>query len=370
MTSTISARAAIVRSSGGKMSLESIDVAPPRADEVRVRMVGVGICHTDIVCRDGFPVPMPIVLGHEGSGIVESVGSSVRSVKPGDAVVLSFNACGHCHNCEHEAPAYCHQFMPLNFGGARADGSSPLSQNGSVVHGNFFGQSSFASYAIVRESNVVKVDASLPLPLLGPLGCGIQTGAGAALNSLGIGPGLSLAIFGGGAVGLSALLAAKAVDAAQVIVVEPLAARRELALSLGADAVIDPRAPDRDALTQLREVSGGGVHRALDTTGIPAVIATAADALLPNGMLGLVGVSPMEATLPVNIMSMIMRGIGIKAILEGDSQPQQFIPRLLALYQQGRFPFDKLISTFPFDQIDAAFHATESGAAIKPVLLF
>lgn len=368
MSQALPARAAIVRQPGAAMLIEPIEVAAPRADEVRVRMVGVGVCHTDLVCRDAFPVPMPIVLGHEGSGVVESVGSAVTDLKPGDHVVLSFNACGGCHNCAHDAPAYCHQFMPLNFGGLRADGSSPLSQSGALVHGNFFGQSSFSSYAIANVANTVKVDADLPLELLGPLGCGIQTGAGAALNSLGIGPGISFAIFGGGAVGLSALLAAKAVQASRVIVVEPNAARRALALKLGADQVIDPIATP-DVLAAIR-AQDGGVHRALDTTGIPAVIATAAEALLPNGLLGLVGASPLDATLPVNIMSMLMRGIGIKAILEGDSQPQRFIPELLRLYREGRFPFDRLIKTFPFDSIEAAMQASVDGSAIKPVLLF
>ncbi|WP_428313416.1 NAD(P)-dependent alcohol dehydrogenase [Hydrocarboniphaga sp.] len=365
----MAATAAVVRQAGGPLNLEPIEVAAPLSGEVRVRMVGVGVCHTDLVCRDAFPVPMPIVLGHEGSGVVEAVGSGVSGLRVGDHVVLSFNACGHCHNCEHEAAAYCHQFMPLNFGGQRPDGSSALSQRGERIHGNFFGQSSFATYAIARESNTVRVDADLPLELLGPLGCGIQTGAGAALNSLGMKAGLSLAIFGGGAVGLSALMAAKAVGAGPLIVVEPNASRRALATELGADAVIDPKA-GADVLAVIREHAGGGVHRAFDTTGIPAVIATAAEALLPNGLLGLVGVSPMDATLPVNIMSMIMRGIGIKAILEGDSQPQVFIPRLLQLYREGKFPFDRLIRTFPFEHIEAAIHASEDGSVIKSVLRF
>ncbi|HSW12113.1 MAG TPA: NAD(P)-dependent alcohol dehydrogenase [Solimonas sp.] len=364
------ARAAIVRQQGGPFSLETVEVAAPRADEVRVRMVGTGVCHTDLVCRDAFPVPLPIVLGHEGAGVVEAVGPQVKGLKVGDHVVLSFNSCGGCHSCAHEAPAYCFSFMPLNFGGLRLeDGSSPLSQSGGQVHANFFGQSSFASYAIVREGNAVAIPTDLPLEIMGPLGCGIQTGAGAALNSLKLGKGLSFAVFGGGAVGLSALMAAKAVGAGPLIVVEPNPARRALALELGADTVIDPRATE-DVLAAVKAAGGGGVLTALDTTGIPAVIATAAEALLPNGMLGLVGASPMDATLPVNIMSMLLRGIGIKAILEGDSQPREFIPQLIALYREGKFPFDKLVKTFPFEQINEAAHASETGEVIKPVVVF
>lgn len=364
------ARAAIIRKQGGPFSVETVEIAAPRADEVRVRMVGTGICHTDLVCRDAFPVPLPIVLGHEGAGVVDAIGSGVTSLRPGDHVVLSFNACGGCHNCQHQAPAYCFNFMPLNFGGSRLeDGSSAVSQSGASVHANFFGQSSFASYAVVRAANAVKIAHDLPLAIMGPLGCGIQTGAGAVLNSLKVKAGVSLAIFGGGAVGLSGLMAAKAVGAGPVIVVEPNAARRALALELGADSVLDPRATD-DVLGTIKLLGGGGVLAALDTTGIPAVIATAAETLLPNGMLGLVGASPMDASLPVNIMSMIVRGIGIKAILEGDSQPQDFIPYLVQLYREGRFPFDKLIKTFPFEQINEAAHASENGSVIKPVVVF
>lgn len=362
--------AAVVRNQGQPFTVEPVEVGAPGKGEIKVRMVGVGICHTDLVCRDAFPVPMPIVLGHEGSGVVESVGEGVSKIRPGDHVVLSFNSCGHCHNCAHHAPAYCFQFMPLNFGGSRpADGSSPISQHGRLIHGNFFGQSSFATHSVANAANAVVVDKSLPLELLGPLGCGIQTGAGAVLNSLGVSKDRSIAIFGGGAVGLSGLMAAKAVGSGAVIVIEPNQRRRDLAKEFGADLVLDPIS-GIDVLAEIRAFVVGGVHRALDTTGIPAVIGTAADSLLPNGILGLVGASPMEATLPVNIMSMIVRGIGIKAILEGDSDPQAFIPRLLELYSKGRFPFDKLIKTFPFQQINEAAKATETGEVIKPVLTF
>jgi Zn-dependent alcohol dehydrogenase len=364
------ARAAVMREQRKPFQIEDIEVSAPRADEILVRMVGTGICHSDIVCRDAFPMQMPVVLGHEGAGVVEAVGSDVTSLKAGDHVVLSFNSCSACPNCEGHEPAYCYNFVGQNFGGVRPeDNSTPLSKGEEKIFANFFGQSSFASYAITRASKAVKVDKQLPLALLGPLGCGIQTGAGAIMNSMKVRPGRSVAIFGAGSVGLSAVMAAKVVGASQIIVVEPNAARCELALELGATAVIDPKATP-DVLTRIREVSGGGVAYSLDTTGIPAVIGIAGEVLMPNGLLGMLGMSAPEAPMPMTIMSLVMRGIGVKAIIEGDSDPQTFIPQLVSLYKEGKFPFDRLIKTFPFEKINDAIAASEDGSVIKPVVLF
>ncbi|WP_428311880.1 NAD(P)-dependent alcohol dehydrogenase [Hydrocarboniphaga sp.] len=367
----VSATAAVVRKAGEPFTIEQVDVAAPRDFEVRVRMTAVGMCHSDIVVRAGhLPVPTPIVLGHEGSGIVEAIGAKVSRVKPGDHVVLSFNSCADCPSCNQGKPAYCYNFMASNFAGVRlSDGSTALSQKGHSVHANFFGQSSFASYAIAHERNTVSVDTSVPLELLGPLGCGIQTGAGAVINSLALKAGEALAIFGGGAVGLSALLGARAVEAGTVIVVEPNAERRALALELGAAHVIDPRAT-ADVLAKIKELSGGGVNHALDTTGNPAVIAVAVETTLANGTLGLLGVPPPDAMLPANMLSMLIRGTVIRYITEGDADPQTFIPQMIALYKAGKFPFDRLIRKFPFDRINEAASASEQGFAIKPVLVF
>ena len=364
------ASVAIVREIGGPFRIENVEIAEPRSSEVLVRMVGVGMCHTDLVARDGFPVPMPIVLGHEGSGVIEALGPDVEGLAIGDHVVLSFNSCNACPTCEEDLPAYCYNFLANNFAGVRLeDGSSALSQNGNVIHANFFGQSSFGTYAVAHQRNTVKVAKDLPLELLGPLGCGIQTGAGAAVISLGIKQGQSLVIFGGGAVGLSALLGAKAVDAGTVVVVEPHASRRLLALELGADHVIDPSEPT-DLLESIKELTGGGANHALDTTGIPDVVAVAVETTLPHGTIGLVAVPPPEAMLPANMMSMLVRGTIIKYITEGDADPKSFIPQMLDWYKAGKFPFEKLIKSFPFDQINEAAKASEDGTAIKPVLTF
>lgn len=366
----IRAKAAVLREQGGAFLIEDVDVAKPRDNEVLVRMVGVGMCHTDIVVRDGFPIPMPVVLGHEGSGVVEEVGKAVRRVKKGDHVVLSFASCETCPSCKRSQPAYCHQFLAHNFGGARpSDGSSALSQNGQMIHANFFGQSSFASYAVAHEINTVPVGKDLPLEILGPLGCGVQTGAGAAINSLGLREGDSFAVFGGGAVGLSALLGALAVGAGPVFVIEPNPDRAALARQLGAAQTFNPK-ESADVVAEIKKLNPGGVTHALDTSGIPAVINAATEVVGPNGMLALVGMSGPDAQLSISMSSMMMRGAGIKYLVEGDSNPQEFIPRLVALYRDGKFPFDRLIKKFPFAQINEAARASEIGDAIKPVLVF
>jgi len=364
------ARAAVLRNVGGPLEIEDVRISAPKGDEVLVRMVGVGVCHTDLVCRDGFPVPLPIVLGHEGSGVVEAVGDKVRKLRVGDRVVLSFNSCGQCGNCETGHPSNCLHMLPLNFGGAqRVDGGQLLDAAGDAVQGMFFGQSSFGSYAVAREINAVKVADDVPLEILGPLGCGIQTGAGAAINSLRIEPEQSLAIFGGGGVGLSALLGARAVGAAQVVVVEPNAERRTLALELGASHAFDPFA-SKDLVAEIKAATGGGVSHALDTTGLPSVIGNAIACTLPGGTVGMVGLPAPDAAVPATLLDLLTKSVTLRPITEGDADPQVFIPQMLKYYREGRFPFDKLITRYRFDQINEALHAAEVGQVIKPVLTF
>src|SRR5690349_19689108 len=189
--STNQIKAAVVRGKGGPVGIETLSLEGPRRDEVLVQVVATGMCHTDMVARDQvYPVPHPIVLGHEGAGIVEAVGEHVRKVGPGDHIVLSFLPCGHCRACLEGAPASCENFNAYNFSGQRPDGSHALrDEQGRELNDRFFGQSSFAAYAIANERNVVKVRKDAPLELLGPLGCGIQTGAGAVLNALKVGAG-------------------------------------------------------------------------------------------------------------------------------------------------------------------------------------
>ncbi len=362
--------AAIVAEPCAPFEITRLEIEQPRPGEVLIEIAGTGLCHTDLVFRDAFiPIPWPIVLGHEGAGIVRAVGKGVTSVATGDHVVIGFGSCGHCSRCERDLPSYCREFVPLNYAGARGDGSTALSRDGQPVASHFFGQSSFASHAIAPERNVVKVDAhGLELAHLGPLACGLQTGAGSVMRSFDCHKGDTIAIFGGGPVGLAAVMAASLRGCARIILIEPIAARRALGLEFGASDVIDP--VEGDAIAAIRTMLPDGVDYALETSGREAVIAAALGSLASHGTLGLVGVPPSaESTLPINIAGMITFGHRIIGIVEGDSDLQTFIPELIALHRAGKFPFDRLIQTFPLSQINEAIAAQHRGECVKAVLI-
>jgi len=307
--------AAVVCEKEQPFSLEELELEEPRIDEVQVRVTGAGVCHTDLICWDQwYPVPLPAVLGHEGSGAVEGVGEGVRKVRPGDHVVLSFNHCGRCANRLTGRPSSCVTFFERNFGGSRPDGSRALSTNGEAVHSHFFGQSSFATHALAAENSVVKVPEDAPLELLGPLGCGVQTGAGAVLNSLRPEPGSSIAVFGTGAVGMSAIMAAVVAGCTTIIGIDVKSNRLTLCeRELGATHTIN--SAEQDSAEEIRKITSGGVGYSLDTTGVPAVFRQAVESLRPLGTCGIVGAPPIgtEASLDMNNIMMYLDLRGAQA---------------------------------------------------------
>lgn len=349
--------------------LGSATLADPEPDEVVVRIAGVGLCHTDLAVQHGhLPFLLPGVVGHEGSGTVLAIGDNVTKVGVGDHVAMTFNSCGTCVPCTKGKPSYCDEFMSRNFGGARADGTSPLSNGDQALGSYFFGQSSFGTHAIARDRNVVKIDDRLDISLAGPLGCGIQTGAGAVMRSMKCEQGSSLLITGGGSVGLAAVLGAVVQGVETIIVAEPVAARRELALGLGATHVLDPTVGPLSK--QVREILPPGIDYALDTTAIGPVLTEAIASLARPGTLGLVGVpANPEATLPLGLIEMQGSGLRVMGIVEGDSDPDTFLPELVSLHLAGRFPFDRLIQTMPLSQINTAVTAQSRGEVVKVVLL-
>jgi aryl-alcohol dehydrogenase len=325
------------------------------------------MCHTDASIRSrDIPTPLPVVLGHEGAGIVEAVGAGVGAVAPGDHVVLTFMSCGECHGCLCGHPSACNLSFPLNFGGSRPDGSHGLHAATGSMHDQFFGQSSFATYALAHERNVVKVSKDAPLEMLGPLACGIQTGAGSVLNALRVGAGDSFVVFGSGAVGMSAIMAARLAGAATIIAVDIVPSRLALALELGATHVINSR--QEDPFAGIAAITGMGVQYALDTTGRVEVIRGAVGALRPGGTCGVLGAAPPNAELSLDYNRFMATSKVLRGIVEGDSVPQIFIPRLIALYLQGRFPFDRLVKFYAFDQINQALLDSEQGLTIKPIV--
>jgi aryl-alcohol dehydrogenase len=361
-------KAAVVREKSGPFLIEEIDLDEPRDDEVVVRVVASGLCHTDLVAREQYlPFPLPAVLGHEGAGVVEKVGSRVKKVAPGDHVVSSYLSCGSCSSCLKGLPSYCLNFFPCNFSGVRLDGSPTMGKDGKNIHGAFLGQSSFASHALITERNLVRVSKEAPLEKLAPLGCGVQTGAGGVMNSLQVRPGSSIAVFGMGSVGLSAIMAAVVVGSTTIIGVDVRPERLEMAKGLGATHTV--HAGQTNPVEEIQKITGGGANYSLECTGIPDVLSQTLDSLALTGVCGLIGVAPFGSRVSLDCQN-ILNGRTVRGIVEGDSIPEIFIPQLIDLYLQGRFPFDRMITFYPFDKIAKAAEDSEKGRAVKAVVRF
>jgi aryl-alcohol dehydrogenase len=357
--------AAVSRDGEPHPRIEEVELEAPRADEIGVRIVAAGICHTDLHCHSGrgMPVPKPIVLGHEGAGIVESVGAGVTGLAVGDHVVISGGSCGLCPSCRSARPTYCRDAMKLSFGGMRGDGSSPLSQNGERLAGSFFAQSSFATHVVTPARSAVRVAADVPLHLLGPLGCGIITGAGSVLEAFRLRPGQSIVVFGVGSVGLAAIMAARLAGGEHIVAVDIDPARRELAVQLGATAALGS---DETTLGGLREIAPFGFDYSFNTTMVPAVYEMSVLCLANEGTVGFV-TRPVGDWAP-NMAQLLAGGRRLQGILGGSANPQTFIPLMIDYWRQGRFPFDRLIASFPFERIGEAWAACAAGSALKPVL--
>jgi len=363
-------RAAVAEAIGAPLAIRELELDELRADEVRVRMVASGVCHTDAVVRGGMiPTPLPAVLGHEGAGVVEEVGAEVTRVRPGDHVVLSSNSCGRCAECLRGEQAYCEDLFGRNFAARRPDGSTWLSADGTSIGSGFFGQSSFSAVSNVAERSIVKVDPDVDLSIVAPLGCGINTGAGTVLNEFRPGAGATLAVFGTGAVGLAAVMAARTTATTRIIAVDVVPQRLELARELGATDTLD--GADPELAEQLKSLTGGhGLDFALDTTARPSTLRVAVDALAVRGVAAEVGSAHAGTEVALETGASLNKGWTVKTVIQGSSVPQVFIPALIELWRQGRFPFDRLISHYPFAAIEEAFDDSAKGVAIKPVVVF
>jgi aryl-alcohol dehydrogenase len=362
-------KAAVAWEAGAPLSIEDVDLDEPRDDEILVRVEAVGVCHTDDKSRHAkLPVVFPLVLGHEGSGVVERTGSAVTSVKPGDRVLFTPDYCGRCLSCLAGRTPYCADVIAVTFTGTRPDGSPRAYFGDTPVRASFFGQSSFATHSLVTERNIVPVPRDAPLHYMAGLSCGVQTGAGAILNAMPVGPGRSVAVFGTGAVGLAAVMAAAASGADEIVAVDRVAHRLALATELGATHAIDTTERDlAEVSADIVKVTGGGADVALDTTTSPAVIRAAVLSLATFGTCGFVSGSA-ELTVPPTALQ--LGGRSLRGIMGGDINPTVFLPRLLDLHARGKFPFDRLVRNYPFPYINTAINDALDGTTIKPVLTF
>ena len=358
-------QAAILREAGGAFAIEDVSLDALRPDEVLVRIVATGICHTDQEAVLGhMPPPVPAVFGHEGAGVVEAIGQEVRNVAPGDHVVLSFPHCGHCAACEAGDPVRCPEIIPLAISGARSDGTTTMHDaEGERINAVFFGQSSFATYSIARWPNVVPIAKDVPLELMGPLGCGIQTGAGSVLNSLKPKQGSSIAVFGAGAVGLAAVMAAKVAGCGRIVVVDRIESRLALARDLGAAETVNADGLSPDEVV----AKVGEVDASVEASGAGPAIEAAIRSLAYHGRCVLLGVAKPGTMINVP-HELLLNCRSVIGVMQGDANPETFIPQLVELYRSGRLPLDKLVRFYDFTDIQRAFADSASGETIKPVL--
>jgi aryl-alcohol dehydrogenase len=359
--------AAVVRERSGPFHIETLDLCEPRSDEIVVQVVASGMCQTDLHGRDGYySTPYPSVFGHEGAGVVHSVGSEVTTLSAGDHVVMTYPWCGTCPNCERGLQTYCVHAFDLKMNGTRADGSTLLQREKEPIFSAFFQQSSFGTYAITQERYAVKVRQDAPLELLGPLACSGQTGAGSILNVMKPNAGDSMAIFGVGAVGLSGLMAAKIAGCDPIVAVDVFENRLDLAKELGATHLIHSGLC-RDVVAEIRGITGAGARFTLETSAIPSVFRQAIDSLMPAGTCVLLG-SARAGTEVAFDMKFLQEGRVIRGVMQGDSDAKTFIPKLVDFVVAGKFPIEKLVTFYDFSEVNRAAKEASEGLVIKPVL--
>lgn len=364
------ARAAILTHAGAPFTVTDVEIGAPGHGEIGVRMVATGLCHTDLgVQAGGVPFPLPGIIGHEGAGIVERLGPGVDGIAVGDKVLLSFTACGDCASCTHGHPAYCGTWGPRNLLGLmRSDDSATIRADGAPIAGHFFGQSSFATYAIADQSSAVVVSPDADLAVLAPLGCGILTGFGSIWNVLDPAPGDSVSVHGTGAVGLAGVIAAARRDPAILIAVDIVDERLDLARELGATHTVN--GVKEDVAQRIAEITEGvGVRHAFDTTGHPAVARTALDAAAIGGTVLVCGAPPPGTEIGVDIQG-ILPGKSLRGVTMGDTRPAELIPQLVDLHTRGLLPLERLERTYALDDIDKAVHDMHHGITVKPVIVY
>ncbi|KAJ9143439.1 NAD(P)-binding protein [Pleurostoma richardsiae] len=365
--------ALVVESPKADFRLVPVILDEVRADEVLVEMKYSGICHTDIVLQQGL-LPMcefPAIFGHEGAGIVRATGKDVKNkeIKVGDAVLLSFNTCDNCKACMSGRPASCHIHPQVNHNAVRlSDRSTPARLvDGQPVRSQYFGQSSFSKMSVVNEKCVVKCPDPSRLQLFAPIGCGFQTGAGTVLNVLKPTKADSVVVFGLGSVGLAALMAARYLEVGQIIAVDILKDRLDLATQLGATDAVNSREAG-NVVERIRRVTNGGAMFAIDCTGVPKVIEDMIESIGPEGTAAIVGVPPSGARVQIDPLRFLLDNKKFIGVIEGGSNPPEFIPKLIAMHQAGHFPIEKLCKTYPVSQLQDAIRDMHSGRVVKPVI--
>lgn len=360
-------KAAVMREYGKPLTIEDIEIAKPQAGEVKVRISAVGLCHTDIsVFHGGFPPPLPVVLGHEGVGVVEELGIGVTGLKQGDKVLLnSLVYCGECPNCAKGYYGACIKNGFFMFGGTMRDGTTRLKKGEEAIH-SYFCQSSFAEYSITHQDFAIKVPQDLDINKLTAFCCGAATGIGAVLNRAKVWPAAEVAVLGCGVVGMGAIMAAKLSGASKIVAVDVLEYKLNLAKQFGATHSIN--ASKDNVVDSVRLISDGGVDFAIEAIGKGETISQSLDALIPGGILVVVGAVPFGEKVSIDPVQLVGEKTIMGSII-GTLKPHYDIPRYIELYRAGQFPVDKLIQAeYPLDKINEAVTAAEKGEFLKAII--
>ena len=362
-------RAAVLRRENEPFTIEEVELAPPGSGEVEVRLAAAGVCHSDWNVVTGATTnPLPAVLGHEGAGVVVSVGEGVEQVAEGDHLVLSWlPACGRCFYCAQGRHVLCEVAMEDMFRGTLPGGALRLSQNGGPLY-HYSYLSAFAERCVVPEGCCVRIRDDAPLEVAALVGCAVMTGYGAAVKRAAVGPGSVVAVFGAGGVGLSAVMGARLAGADAVVGVDPVEFKRKTALELGATHVLDPTS--EDVVAALRDLTEGrGADVALDTAGAPGVVAQAYAAVRRGGTVVAVGLPPEGVTAELPASDLPRDEKVVTGSFYGSCDPQVDMPRVLDLYMEGKLPLDKLVTRrYPLDEINEAFAAMNKGEVARAVI--
>ncbi len=365
-------RAAVFEGDIGRVNLvDDLDLDEPHVGEVRIAVRACGLCHSDLSNIDGtFPVPTPIVLGHEAAGVVEAVGDGVRSLSVGDHVVMTpSGACGSCYGCRRGEPGICVNARAM-WAFAMPDGSQRLSRDGEPVYRGL-GVAAFADYVVAPEEGAVRIDPDIPLDIACLIGCGVQTGVGAVINTAAVEEGATVLVVGAGGVGTSVVQGARLAAASRIIVSDPVEERRQAALAFGATDVLDPGVvvvPDA-----VRELTGGtGVDYAFEVVGASALVTTCIDACRAGGTTVIVGALAVDDVLEIE--AAVLFAVNEKKLLGcllGSSDSHREIPRLLALWQAGRLDLERLVTVRrPFEEINQALDALAHQDGLRTVLTY
>jgi len=360
---------AVVTSENDKFAVEEVTLDPPKAGELKIKMAATGVCRSDLsVINGSLPLPKPLVLGHEGAGVVDEVGEGVAGFAVGDPVVLSFNpACGHCFFCDKQQPQFCNAGAP---NGLMLDGTSRVHRQDGSDLGVMQFLGCMAEYAIVPAISAQKVDSGIPLDKAALVGCGVMTGVGAAINTAGVTPGSTAAVFGCGGIGLSIIQGCRIAGARQIIAIDVADNKLEMAKHFGATDVVNGSVDN--GVLKCKELTGGlGPDFSFEAAGVAALMAEANAAVRRGGTATIVGVGKLTENVPFNALLLSMDGKTVKGSFYGDTNFRNDFPMLLDLYRAGKLNLDDMVTaTYGIDEAPRAFEDLEAGKNARGVILF